>query len=256
MHLTADEMLALVNSLYWPFVRFSALFVVAPIFGARNFPVQARVLLALALAFMVRPFVEIPAGINAFSASGMLVTTTQVFIGLTMGIILQMVFAAVVIAGQTIATSMGLGFAATVDPQNGVQVPVVSQYLLILATLIFLSLDGHLILIETLVKSFELFPVGLQPWPENLPGHVMNWISHIFSGALLLALPSVATILLVNIAFGVMTRTAPQINVFSVGFPITIIVGFIMILISLPTIIPLLQGLLEDSFALSLTVLG
>ena len=173
-----------------------------------------------------------------------------------MGIILQMVFAAVVIAGQTIATSMGLGFAATVDPQNGVQVPVVSQYLLILATLIFLSLDGHLILIETLVKSFELFPVGLQPWPENLPGHVMNWISHIFSGALLLALPSVATILLVNIAFGVMTRTAPQINVFSVGFPITIIVGFIMILISLPTIIPLLQGLLEDSFALSLTVLG
>ena len=205
---------------------------------------------------MVRPFVEIPAGINAFSVPGMLVTVTQVFIGLTMGIILQMVFAAVVIAGQTIATSMGLGFAATVDPQNGVQVPVVSQYLLILATLIFLSLNGHLILIETLVKSFELFPVSLQPWPENLPGHVMNWISHIFSGALLLALPSVATILLVNIAFGVMTRTAPQINVFAVGFPITIVVGFIMILISLPTITPLLEGLLEDSFALSLTVLG
>jgi flagellar biosynthetic protein FliR len=84
----------------------------------------------------------------------------------------------------------------------------------------------------------------------------MNWISHIFSGALLLALPSVATILLVNIAFGVMTRTAPQINVFAVGFPITIVVGFIMILISLPTITPLLEGLLEDSFALSLTVLG
>jgi len=246
---SADDMVQMVNAVYWPFVRFSALFVVAPIFGARNFPVQARVLLALALAVMITPLISVPEGINAFSAMGMAITAIQVLIGLTMGIILQMVFAAVVIAGQTIATSMGLGFAATVDPQNGVQVPVVSQFMLILATLIFLSLNGHLILIEMLVRSFELFPVGLFAIPENLAGHVMNWMSVIFADALLLALPSVATILLVNLAFGVMTRTAPQINVFAVGFPITIIVGFVMILFSLPTITPLLENLLSEAFA-------
>ena len=172
-----------------------------------------------------------------------------------MGFILQMVFGAMVVAGQTIATSMGLGFAATIDPQNGVQVPVVSQYFLILATLVFLALNGHLLLIETIVESFYLWPIASGGLPENLAMQTVTWISAVFKGALLIALPAVAAILLVNLAFGVMTRAAPQINIFAVGFPITIIAGFIMIFLSLPVFLPQFTTLLEAGFVQMLVIL-
>ncbi|MGB1537515.1 MAG: flagellar biosynthetic protein FliR, partial [Pseudomonadales bacterium] len=154
-----------------------------------------------------------------------------------------------------IATSMGLGFAATIDPQNGVQVPVVSQYFLIMATLVFLALNGHLILMETVVESFYLWPISAGALPENMMMHVVTWISEVFKGALLIALPAVAAILLVNLAFGVMTRAAPQINIFAVGFPITIIAGFIMILLSLPVFLPQFTTLLEAGFLQMLVML-
>ncbi len=114
----------------------------------------------------------------------MLITAQQVVIGVAMGFILQMVFGALVVAGQTIATSMGLGFAATIDPQNGVQVPVISQFFLILATLVFLALNGHLVLIETIVESFYLWPIGAGPLPENLAMHTVTWIAEVFQGRL------------------------------------------------------------------------
>jgi flagellar biosynthetic protein FliR len=178
-----------------------------------------------------------------------------VVIGVAMGFILQMVFGALVVGGQAIATSMGLGFAATIDPQNGVQVPVISQFFLILATLVFLALNGHLVLIETIVESFYLWPIGSGPLPENLAMHTVTWIAEVFKGALLIALPAVAAILLVNLAFGVMTRAAPQINIFAVGFPITIIAGFIMIMLSLPVFLPQFAALLEAGFLQMLVIL-
>jgi flagellar biosynthetic protein FliR len=193
--------------------------------------------------------------VHALSAEGFLITAEQVAIGVAMGFILQMVFGAMVVAGQTIATSMGLGFAATIDPQNGVQVPVVSQYFLILATLVFLALNGHLLLIETIVESFYLWPIISGGLPENLAMQTVTWISAVFKGALLIALPAVAAILLVNLAFGVMTRAAPQINIFAVGFPITIIAGFIMIFLSLPVFLPQFTTLLEAGFVQMLVIL-
>jgi len=150
---------------------------------------------------------------------------------------------------------MGLGFAATIDPQNGVQVPVISQFFLILATLVFLALNGHLVLIETIVESFYLWPIGSGPLPENLAMHTVTWIAEVFKGALLIALPAVAAILLVNLAFGVMTRAAPQINIFAVGFPITIIAGFIMLMLSLPVFLPQFAALLEAGFLQMLVIL-
>ena len=240
---------------FWPFVRISALFMAAPLFGARAFPVRQRILLGFVVAILVVPVLPSVPNIQIFSAHGMLITAQQVLIGVSMGFILQMVFAAMVIAGQTIATSMGLGFASTIDPQNGVQVPVVSQYFLILATLVFLALNGHLVLIETVVESFYLFPIASTSLPENMAILVATWISEVFKGALLIALPAVAAILLVNIAFGVMTRAAPQINIFAVGFPITIIAGFVMIFLSLPVFLPQYTTLLEAGFAQMLVIL-
>jgi flagellar biosynthetic protein FliR len=193
--------------------------------------------------------------VSAFSVGGMVITLQQVLVGLAMGFILQMVFAGMVVAGQTIATSMGLGFASTIDPQNGVQVPVVSQYFLILATLIFLALNGHLVLIETVVESFYVFPISASVLPENLAWQVASWIGQVFTGAVLVAMPAVSAILLVNLAFGVMTRAAPQINIFAVGFPITIITGFVMILLSLPVFLPRFTSLLENGFLQMLLIL-
>jgi flagellar biosynthetic protein FliR len=134
-------------------------------------------------------------------------------------------------------------------------VPVISQFFLILATLVFLALNGHLVLIETIVESFYLWPIGSGPLPENLAMHTVTWIAEVFKGALLIALPAVAAILLVNLAFGVMTRAAPQINIFAVGFPITIIAGFIMIMLSLPVFLPQFAALLEAGFLQMLVIL-
>ena len=182
MTLTIDQILAMINSVFWPFVRIGAMFAAAPILGARSLPVQYRVLAALLIAWIITPLIPSSPSIQAFSGEGMMITVTQVIVGVAMGFILQMVFGAIVVAGQTLATSMGLGFAAAVDPQNGVQVPVVSQYFLILATLVFLALNGHLVLIETIVESFFLFPVGPVTIPENLPMQTVLWISETFQG--------------------------------------------------------------------------
>jgi flagellar biosynthetic protein FliR len=255
MAFTPDQLLGYVNLLFWPFVRISAVLMAAPLFGARTFPVRQRILLGFIVAVLVAPVLPPVPAIQIFSALGMLITAQQVVIGVAMGFILQMVFGAMVVAGQTIATSMGLGFASTIDPQNGVQVPVVSQYFLILATLVFLALNGHLVLIETVVESFYLYPIASESLPENMLILVATWIVEVFKGALLIALPAVSAILLVNIAFGVMTRAAPQINIFAVGFPITIIAGFVMIFLSLPVFLPQYTSLLEGGFVQMLLML-
>ena len=256
MTVTADQLIMFVNSLFWPFVRIGAMFAAAPVLGARSLPVQARVLMALLVAWILLPILPPAPAIQAFSAEGMMITITQIGVGVAMGFILQMVFGAIVVAGQTIATSMGLGFAAAVDPQNGVQVPVASQYFLILATLVFLALNGHLVLIETIVESFFLFPIGPASLPENMAMQTVMWISEMFKGALLVALPAVSAILLVNLAFGVMTRAAPQLNIFAVGFPVTILAGFIMMMLSLPVFLPRFTDLLERSFVQMLGIFG
>ena len=255
MTVTPDQLIGYVNMVFWPFVRISALLMASPLFGARTFPVRQRILLAMLVSILVAPLLPAVPAIQAFSAEGMLITAQQALIGVAMGFILQMVFAAMVVAGQAIATSMGLGFAATIDPQNGVQVPVISQYFLILATLVFLALDGHLVLIETIIESFYLLPIGSTALPENLAMHTVTWIVEVFKGALLIALPAVAAILLVNLAFGVMTRAAPQINIFAVGFPIMISTGFVMIMLSLPIFLPQFVTLLEAGFLQMLVIL-
>ena len=229
MTLTIDQILAMINSVFWPFVRIGAMFAAAPILGARSLPVQYRVLAALLIAWIITPLIPASPAIQAFSGEGMMITVTQVMVGVAMGFILQMVFGAIVVAGQTMATSMGLGFAAAVDPQNGVQVPVVSQYFLILATLVFLALNGHLVLIEVLVDSFRSMPIGVSSFSVEQLGLVVEWSGWMLSAAVVIALPAITALLIVNLAFGVMTRAAPQLNIFALGFPVTMIVGlFIM----------------------------
>ena len=231
------------------FLRISTFMLAAPIFGAPSVSRPIRIVLAALISLMILPNLAADLDLNMFSPSGYILAANQVLLGLAMAFILQMVFAALVLAGQIIAMTMGLGFAMSLDPQNGIQVPVVSQFYVIMGTLMFLVLDLHLFAITFLFDSFSLMPLQLGSMTALISNQVVIWGSQMFVGSLLLGLPVLAGVLLINISFGVMTRAAPQLNIFAVGFPITIMAGFSLMLFSLPSFLPVLTDLYESAFS-------
>ena len=243
------DIMSWVAQYYWAFLRMSALFLAAPVFSAASLPVRVRVLLAVLITALVTPSLPVAPAVDVFGPEGIVIAAQQVLIGVAMGFILQMVFAAAVVAGQAMAMAMGLGFAMSVDPQNGIQVPVLSQFYVILATLLFVSIDGHLLLIECLVNSFVLLPVGALALGESLAMKVVLWGSQMFLGSLLVSLPALTALLLINLAFGVITRAAPQLNIFAVGFPVTILAGFIFMFLTLPSAFNLFVQLFDSALA-------
>lgn len=250
MNITGTELTSWLASVIWPFMRIGAMFAAVPIFSARSVPVRIRILLSLFIAWILVPVIPKPPVIDLISAEAALVSAYQILIGLAMGFILQMVFSAFVIAGQSIAMAMGLGFASIIDPQNGVQVPVVSQAFLIMVTLVFLALNGHLLLIEVLAESFQRLPVGPLVISHDGLWQLVSWGSNMFVGGMLVALPAVAALLLVNLAFGVTSRAAPQLNIFAVGFPVMIMVGLAFIILTLPSITDHVSRLMLQAFTL------
>ena len=172
--------------------------------------------------------------VDPLSMDSIFISLQQILIGVAMGFFVLMAFNAVTKAGESIAMTMGLGFALMNDPQNGASVPTVSQFYLVLATLLFLSFDGHHAVLMLLHSSFTLMPVG-KPLGADSLWTLVSWGAVIFYGALAIALPALAAMLTVNIIMGIITRAAPQLNIFSVGFPITMMVGFFAIMLSLPT---------------------
>ena len=206
-----------------------------------------RVLLAVLIAALAAPIIPTPPTTDLFSASGLLMAIREVGIGFAIGFVLQLVFGAVVYAGQAVSMTMGLGFAMAVDPQNGVQVPVLSQMYVILATLLFLSLNGHLILIATVIDSYQILPANLSGIPVSSLGEVAALGSKVFASGISLALPAMAAMLMVNVTFGVITRTAPQLNIFAVGFPMTLMGGFFVLFINMPNLIAALSQFLDQA---------
>lgn len=234
--LTFTQLDALMAQFFWPFVRIGACFMSAPLFGAQFVPPRVRILLALAVTLIVTPLVslgELPA---PFSLAGFLVTIQQVIIGLALGFALQLVFDALAMGGQLLANSMGLSFAFNVDPLRGASTPVLGQLYMLLVTLTFLALNGHLALIETLVQGFATLPVGLQGLNREMTWALLEWGSHLFVGSLTVALPGMTALLVVNLAFGVMSRAAPTLNLFAVGFPITLVFGLAIVFAGLPAV--------------------
>lgn len=256
MDLTAEQWLTYLQAYYWPFLRISALMLAAPIFSSNTITVRVRVLLAVLVAVLVAPLAPASQAPDPLSAIGVLMALREVAIGLVMGFVMQLVFGAVVVAGHSVAMSMGLGFAMAVDPQNGVQVPVVSQLNVVLATLLFLAIDGHLMLIAAVAESFSLLPVAGSAPPLSLFSNVVVLGSQLFASALLLALPALTAILMINVAFGVITRAAPQLNIFAVGFPVTILAGFLFMLLALPSFLSALQRFLAAGLEQTLLVLS
>ncbi len=250
MLLSFSDIGAFLGGFLWPLIRVSAFLIASPVFTTRGVPAQARLVLAAAITVCLLPVVgDIPA-VDPFTGQGFLIVVQQFIVGATLGFALRLVFAAVVTAGQVIALGMGLGFASMVDPSNGLQVPVVSMFYMILGTLLFLAFDGHLVAIQVLAESFTIIPVGTEGLLIDSFWDLVMWGSWMFAGAVLIALPAITAIMVVNIGFGVMTRAAPQLNIFAVGFPIIMTVGFALMFITVPNLQPQFEQLTEGALEL------
>jgi len=234
MNLLTADIVERFYTFLWPMLRISALMVTAPLFSNNAFNLRLRILLALVLTWLVYPLHSWPR-MDPTAASGLAEMFNQIAIGASMGLILQIVVAALVVAGQTIATAMGLSMANMLDPNVG-NVPVISQLLLILAMLVFVGFGGHAILLGLISESFHTWPIGTSVLSQDLYGRIIQWSSMMFLGAVLMALPVMVSLLFINVGLGVVTRAAPSLNIFAVGFPAMIIAGFLILIISMESI--------------------
>lgn len=248
MVIPMDQLMAALTAFLWPFLRIGGLVMVAPIIGVRSVPVLWRLGLTALLTMVAWPLLPPASPPEPTSAAGVALVANQVLIGLALGFTVRLVFAAVEMGGSVIGQTMGLGFSQMMDPANGTAVPVVSQFYNVMATLIFLVLDGHLVLIDVLIDSFAVLPIAAGDSPAGGLWVLVSWGAWIFKGGMLIALPAVCAMLLVNIAFGVMMRAAPQLNIFAVGFPVTLMLGFIFILTSLVLFLPQFTELADGAF--------
>ena len=250
------DLVALLAQWIYPFLRIGGMLLTAPIIGTRVVPSRIRIILCIAISMAVIPVLPLVPVDNPFSFSSMLNGAQQLFIGMLIGLVLRLTFLVVEIAGQVIAQQMGLGFASLVDPQTGLQVPVLSQFYITLATLMFLALDGHLVMIAILVESFDAVPVGVLGINGLALEMVLEWTQTLFAGALAVALPVIVALLIVNIAFGVITRSAPQLNIFAIGFPVIMLFGMFVCLLSLDGLSQHMRYQFNEAFQLLRNVLA
>ncbi len=240
----ASDLQQWIVQLLWPLTRILACIAVVPLFSHPSIPNRIKLGIGFVITLAILPSIQVPA-IEVMSWQGMLSLLAQMVIGISMGFVMRIMFTAVEMAGFMMGMSMGLGFASFYDPQAQGQTIAVAQFLTMLTLLIFMSLDGHLIVVAVMLQSFETMPILLDHWQLN--GQAIAELGgHIFSQGLLLSLPVVASLLITNMALGILTKAAPQFNIFGIGFPITISVGMVMMLLSLPALItPVNRWLIE-----------
>jgi flagellar biosynthetic protein FliR len=230
--LDLNEVMSVLAKFMLASVRIGAFLVVSPIFGSTAIPVQVRVVAASFLAVTVMAYSEVPA-IENFSELRIIgVLITELLIGILAGLILTIWFSAAVLAGEKIATSAGLGYAAQIDPNSGGQTPVVSQMLSLFMIVLFLSVNGHLVVLRTMLESYNHLPIGVMPaWGAFINGGI-SAASAMFLAASIIMLPIVIIMLLINLAVGVITRSSPQLNLFSFAFPLSLLAIFILFYIT------------------------
>lgn len=238
---TSAQLSAWLAVLVFPLARVIALIASAPILGNRQIPARIKVALALIITLIIAPTLNIPTDLDPASAQGLFILIQQIIAGLIMGFAIRLIFTAVEMAGDLAGMQMGLGFASFYDPQNAAYTPVVAQFLGIIAALLFLSVNGHLYMLAALSDSFRSFPISASIPSANAFRTIAEWGGTIFSNALQFALPLIGALLISNLALGILTRSAPQLNIFAVGFPITLAVGFAALMLSIPYLAPLME---------------
>ena len=245
-----------IASAAWPLGRVAGLVMTAPIFTATAIPMRVRAALVVLLTIILLPLAPRDGSVQPLSLAGMSVMVVQVGIGAMIGFALRLVFEAVAFGGELVATSMGLNYASVVDPQHGNVTPVVGQLYTLLATLLFLLMDGHLALIRLLADSFAALPASLATLDRALFWSFAGIAAEVFAGALRVALPAMTAMLVVNLAFGFTSRAAPALNLFAVGFPVTLVAGFVFTWFSLRGFLQAFSGMSDAAFSGVRQILG
>lgn len=241
---TSVQLDAWLAALMFPLARILALVSSAPVFSNVGIPATARLALGLALTVAVAPALPAMPPIAPGSGVGLMLLAQQVLIGVALGFTLRIAFTAIDYAGELIGLQMGLSFAQFYDPDSGGTNSVLSQFLGLLAILVFIAMDGHLMLVSLLVQSFSWWPVSTHTTVDGMA--VVHFGAMMFTAGLMLALPIIAALLIVNMALGVLTRAAPQLNLFAVGFPVTIMVGFGLVFLAMPFLAPAFSRIFEQ----------
>jgi flagellar biosynthetic protein FliR len=255
--LTDVQLNAWLIQFIWPLTRILGLIMVAPVFGHRAVPARIKIGLGIFVALIVGPALPPMPDVGLGSWQGLFILVQQLLIGMAMGFTMRVVFAAVEAAGEIVGLQMGLGFASFFDPQSAGQTLVLARFLNILAMLLFLAVNAHLLVLGVLVESFQRLPVSFQPLSASGFFHVASFGSTIFATGLQLALPLIAILLMTNLALGILTRSAPQLNIFAIGFPITLGVGLIVLDLTLPYFAPQFEHLIQNGLRnMSLTLLA
>lgn len=236
LELTSSEISRWVASYLWVLFRIGAVLMTMPVLGTQLLPMRIRLYLALALTILIAPQVPVVPTLDALSLATWVIIAEQILIGAAMGFLLQLLFQIHVLAGQVIAMQMGLGFASMNDPSMGISVAVISQVFTMLVTLLFLAMNGHLVVIEVLAESFTTLPVGQSLVASDFLTLVQRF-SWVLAASLLIGLPAVTALLIVNLSFGVMMRAAPQLNIFSIGFPLTLVFGLFILWVLLGNVL-------------------
>jgi flagellar biosynthesis protein FliR len=246
MNVDLAQLQPLIAGLLWPLGRIAGLMLTAPILGANSIPVRVRVGIALILTLALAPLAQAPAQLDPLSLPALVVVAQQVVTGAAIGFALRLAFEAVALGGDLIASTMGLGFSQVVDPQSGASTPLMGQFYLVIASLLFLAMNGHLALIALLADGMRGHALAtLHIGPDGL-WDLLGWTTHLFGGAIRVALPALIALLIVNAGFGAISRAAPSMNLFAVGFPITITLGFVVIWLSLRTLPDAFNALLDS----------
>lgn len=235
MSITFAELNALLAQFWWPFFRISAAMLAMPFFGDKVIPLWIRTLFALSVAVLVAPLLPAMPTTDLLSFAAIWLALEQIIWGIMFGLLVHMLFAVLTMLGDIIALQMGLSMAVMNDPANGSSSTVLARIFTLFATLLFLALNGHLLVLDILINSFKTWPVGSGLALPSLQ-QVIAAFAWMLSAALALALPAITCMLLANLAFGIMNRAAPALNIFALGFPLTMLLGLFSVFISISSV--------------------
>lgn len=243
--ISSDLLQTWIIGLLWPLTRILGVITASPIFSHSSIPRQVSLGLGIMLTLIIMPTLPPLPQFEIFSLQGLLMLVQQLIIGLAIGFSMRLVFSAVELSGQLIGMSMGLGFASFFDPQTQGQSTAVNQFLVLLSMLVFLSLDGHLMIVTAVADSFVSMPISVEGGSID-PMKIAMWGEMIFSAGLLLAMPVVVALLITNMALGILSKTAPQLNLFGIGFPVTLTMGFVVFALALPGMLRPIENFIEQ----------
>jgi flagellar biosynthesis protein FliR len=241
--ITSAQLDAWLVAFVWPFTRVLGLLATAPVTSGGQFPNRGKIALALFVTLVIAPTITLPT-IDPASWAGLAALARELAIGLVLGFMMRLVFVAVEMAAEIMGMQMGLGFAQFYDTHFAAPVPVLGRFFGLAATLTFLAIDGHLLLLSVLAETFTTLPVG-GSMQASFWQSLSSAGGFFIYAALSLALPVIAALLVTNLALGVLSRAAPQLNIFAIGFPVTLMLGFVAVLLSIPYFLPIFEQLVR-----------